>query len=483
MSRPARQNVLILLSDEHDPRISGMAGHPLARTPSLDALARRGTRFTRAYTSSPVCVPARASLATGRWVHEIGYWDNAMGYDGRVPGWGHALQAAGVRVESVGKLHYRQASDPTGFDRQHEPMHLADGIGQVWGSVRDPMPKTMGPSPLYKEIGAGESAYNRYDQRTAEAAVAWLEERAQLRDAQPWVLFVGFVAPHFPLIVPQRYLDLYPVRDIPLPKLQPGDGYRQHPWVAAQRRHCDHDAALGTDERRRLAIACYLGLVSFMDEQVGRVLGALDRTGLAATTQAIYSSDHGDNLGARGMWNKCLLYRESTGVPLIMAGPGVPEGRQCSTHANLVDLAPTILHATGARPLPQAEPLPGRSLLELAAAPDDRERWGFSEYHAVGAPSGAFMLARGRYKYHHYVGYAPELFDLEADPEEAHDLAGDERHAPVLREFEATLRAMLDPEAIDRRAKDDQNALVARFGGRERALSMGPPGATPAPGA
>ena len=138
MSVDARHNVLVLLADEHDPRVTGMVGHPMVQTPNLDALARRGTRFTNAYTPSPVCVPARAGLATGRWVHDIGYWDNAMGYDGREPGWGHTLQAAGVRVESIGKLHYRRADDPTGFDRQHEPMHLAEGVGQVWGSVRDP---------------------------------------------------------------------------------------------------------------------------------------------------------------------------------------------------------------------------------------------------------------------------------------------------------------------------------------------------------
>jgi choline-sulfatase len=386
-------------------------------------------------------------------------------------------------VESIGKLHYRQATDPTGFDQQHEPMHLADGIGQVWGSVRDPLPETMGPSPLFKEVGAGESAYNRYDLRSADRAVTWLEQRARQGASKPWVLFVGFVAPHFPLVVPQRYLDRYPPHAIALPKLQPRDGHRDHPWVAAQRRHCDHDAAMGSDERRRLAVACYLGLVTLMDECVGRVLAALERSGMADTTQVIYSADHGDNLGARGMWNKCLMYRESTAVPLIVAGPGVPAGRTCNTHANLVDLAPTILHATGAAPLPQAPPMVGRSLLELACAPDDPERLGFSEYHAVGSASGAFMLARGRYKYHHYVGYSPELFDLEADPEEARDLAPDVRCAPVLHEFDAALRALLDPEAVDRRAKDDQNALVAHFGGRELALRMGPAGATPAPGA
>ena len=387
MSVDARHNVLVLFADEHDPRVTGMVGHPMVQTPNLDALARRGTRFTNAYTPSPVCVPARAGLATGRWVHDIGYWDNAMGYDGREPGWGHTLQAAGIRVESIGKLHYRRADDPTGFDRQHEPMHLAEGVGQVWGSVRDPMPEVFGPSPLYREIGAGESAYNRYDIRSAATTVAWLEARAREAASEPWVLFVGFVAPHFPLVVPQRFLDHYPREAVPWPKLQPSEGYRQHPWVAAQRRHCDHDAAIGTDERRRLAIASYFGLVSFMDALVGDIVTALERTGLAETTRLIYSADHGDNLGARG-----------------------------------------------------------------------------------------------RYKYHHYVGYAPELFDLAADPEELHDLAGDPAHAQVLREYEAQLRSMLDPEAVDRRAKDDQNALIARVGGRERALQRGPRGATPAPG-
>ena len=176
------------------------------------------------------------------------------------------------------------------------------------------------------------------------------------------------------------------------------------------------------------------------------------------------------------------MYRESTGVPLIVAGPGVPAGQVCRTNANLIDVAPTILESAGVRPEPDPRPLPGRSLVALANATDDRERLGFSEYHAVGSPSGAFMLARGRFKYHYYVGFPPELFDLEGDPEEARDLAPDPGHAPVLREFETELRAMLDPEAVDRRAKNDQNALVERFGGRERALKKGPPGATPVPG-
>ena len=471
-------NVLFIFSDEHDPRYMGCSGHPFVHTPNLDALAARGTRFANAWTPCPVCVPARASLATGRYVHEIGYWDNAIAYDGRVPGWGQRLQAEGMSVEAIGKLHYRSESDPTGFDRQHEPLHILNGIGQLWGSVRDPMPEKAGRSALYDNVGPGTSNYNRYDQRIGDLAEDWLQKRASMSSTQPWLLFVGFVAPHMPLVVPQRYLDRYPLDRIDLPKLLPRDGYQRHPWIERMANHWDHDATLGSDERRRLAIACYFGLITYLDEQIGRVLEMLERTGLAATTRVIYSTDHGDNLGTRGLWNKDVLYREATGIPLIMAGPGI-EHRVCRTNVNLIDLYPTFLDAMGV-PLSAAEKtLPGRSLFAIADAPDDPQRAGFSEYHAVGAVTGAFMLTRGRYKYHCYVGYSPELFDLEADPEETCNLAGDLAYEKVIAEFDAALRTMLDPEAVDRRAKDDQNALVARHGGPEAALKQGYPGETP----
>jgi choline-sulfatase len=146
---------------------------------------------------------------------------------------------------------------------------------------------------------------------------------------------------------------------------------------------------------------------------------------------------------------------------------------------NLVDLYPTFLDAIGL-PLTAAErSLPGRSLFEIAAAADDPERIAFSEYHAVGAPTGAFMLARGRYKYHYYVGYRPELFDIATDPEETSNLAEEPTCRDVVAEFEAELRKMLDPETVDCRAKDAQNALIARHGGRDAALKLGYSGETP----
>lgn len=475
---PKGCNTLILLTDEQDAHALGCAGHPFVQTPNLDALAERGTRFTNAFTPSPICVPARASLATGRWVHDIGYWDNAMGYDGLVSSWGHALQSAGQRVESIGKLHYANAQASTGFSQQHEPLHLAEGIGQVWGSVRNPLPSLPRPSKLFVELGAGESSYNRYDLQSAQLAANWIHERAKRPDEHPWTLFVGFVAPHFPLVVPQQYLDGIDRDAIPLPRLHPDNGYIRHPWVQRHADFSSSDAELGTPERRRLALACYYGLVSFIDEQIGKVLSALSESGLQNTTRVIMSSDHGDNQGVRGMWNKSTLYREATNVPLIIAGPDIPHGKICATNTNLIDIAPTVLENAG---LARDDSLPGRSLISIAHEPDDAERVAFSEYHAVGSPSAAYMIRQGQWAYHHYVGYEPELFDLRADRDQVNNLGSDPQHQEVCAKMRAMLEKILDPELTDRKAKQAQDALVDRFGGRDVALGLGPAGASPAP--
>ncbi|MGH8814815.1 MAG: sulfatase-like hydrolase/transferase, partial [Advenella sp.] len=186
-------NVLILLSDEHNARVMGCSGDAIAHTPSLDKLAQEGTRFTNAYTPSPICVPARASLATGRYVHQHRCWDNALAYQGNPSSWGHRLQAAGIPVQSIGKLHYRNGNDVTGFDQQLLAAHIQDGIGQVWGSVRDPLPDPFPTAPLFKNIGAGESSYNRFDRAVSQEAAQWLHERGLQTDPPPWVLFVGLV--------------------------------------------------------------------------------------------------------------------------------------------------------------------------------------------------------------------------------------------------------------------------------------------------
>jgi choline-sulfatase len=467
-------NLLVIMSDEHQARAMGCAGHPFVQTPNLDALAARGTRFTNAYTPCPICVPARAAFATGRPVHEIGLWDNAMPYDGSVPGWGHALQTKDVPVESIGKLHYRAEEDPAGFDVEHLPMMVVGGVGMVWASIRKEDERVSGRSRMLGDyIGPGDSNYTRYDQRVTDRTCDWLAEHAG--DARPWCLYVGLVAPHFPFVAPEEYFDLYPPGTVPEPKLHPSKGYTRHPWIEKQNAMFDSEAQFKDPDERLRALTAYYALCSMMDANVGRILEALDAAGLSQNTTVAYTSDHGDNVGARGLWGKSNFYEESAAVPLIVARPG-QKAQTCNTAVSLLDLSSTIADHFGA-----ALDGPGQPLGKIAAAPPDPDREVFSEYHAAGAVSGGFMLRKGRWKYIHYVGFAPELFDLEADPEETNDLADSPDHTNVIQTMETALRAHCDPEATDARAFADQAAMIERYGGRDAALQMGAPGATPPP--
>ena len=184
-------------------------------------------------------------------------------------------------------------------------------------------------------------------------------------------------------------------------------------------------------------------------------------------------------MGARGLWGKSTFFEEAAGIPMIVKGPGIEAGTVCDTPVTLVDVATTISEEMGAE---TPDNWPGTSLNKLAAAPYDADRTVFAEYHAAGAISGAFMLRKGQYKYIHYVGFEPQLFDLNADPEEMNDVAHLPEHAERIAAFEAELREICDPEEVDARAKRDQKKLVDENGGREEIVSKGGFGATPAPG-
>ncbi|MEM6303107.1 MAG: sulfatase-like hydrolase/transferase [Pseudomonadota bacterium] len=468
------KGLIVILSDEHRADALSCAGHDFVQTPHLDALAARGTRFTQSYTPSPICVPARAAFATGRHVHETRHWDNAMPYTGSPESWGHVLQRSGVQVESIGKLHYRDAGDDVGFDAMHIPMMVKDGVGMVFASLRRETERVrMENRMLGPRIGAGESDYTRYDRAVVARTKDWLAEKAQAQDARPWCLYVGLVAPHFPLICPEPFFSRYREMDLPEPKQTLASGYTRHPWVEKQNAFMDTESKFASPEERRDAMAAYWGLCSFLDHNIGEILGALEASGLEA--DVIYSSDHGDNVGARGLWGKSNMYNESVQVPLIAAVDGIPPGT-VDTPVSLLDLAESIPAFFG---LVWDGQRPGTPLQDIAAAPADPAREVISQYHAAGAVSGAYMLRSGRWKYIEFVGFAPELFDLHADPEELENLAP--TRPDDVAKLAAQLRRHVDPEAQDAHAFADQDALIARFGGPEKAAGFGARGATPPP--
>ena len=462
------RNLLVIMSDEHQAGAMGCAGHSFVQTPHLDALAARGRRFACAYTPSPICVPARAAFATGRYVHQTGHWDNAMPYTGEPRSWGHALQTKDVRVESIGKLHYRDVADDVGFDTQHIPLMVQGGVGMVWASIRhederwSPDDRMLGP-----EIGPGKSTYTDYDRAIVERTRAWLATEAPA-DA-PWCLFVGLVAPHFPLVCPEQYYHLYDDIDLSPIKLDPHLGHSRHPWVEKQNAYMDSDGQFENEAERLRAVQAYFGLCSWVDHSVGQIIEGLENAGLGAETDVVYTSDHGDNAGARRLWGKSNMYEESVAVPLICAIEGWSgvEERPVS----LLDLSATISERFGAE-------LDGMGC-PLDQVPDNRPV--FSEYHAAGAVSGAYMLRKGRWKLIHYEGFAPELFDLEADPEETQNRAADPTCSGILQDLMRDLQSICDPTLTDERAHSDQRALVEKMGGVEAVKLLGPRGASPTP--
>lgn len=462
-------NLLIILSDEHSPGVMGCAGHGEVSTPHLDALAASGTRYDNAVCASPICVPTRAALATGCAVHEAGYWDNVDAYDGAVPSWHHVLRRLGHEVVSIGKLHYRgAAADDYGFSDSLLPMHIHGGRGEVKMLLRDP-PASLGDGAgLLASAGAGESEYNRYDNRICDTAVDWLRQKAAApAPDKPWVLMVSLVAPHFPLTVPAPFFDLYAGQPLRLPKAYRfGIDDAAHPFIRQYARETGYNLHFRDESDVRRALAGYYGLVSFLDAKVGQLIRTLKECGLEDGTRVMYLSDHGDNVGTRGLWGKSTMYAESVGIPLILAGAGIEAGRVESTPVGQVDVYDTVLEAVGAPAQAGRASREARSLLgELPA-----DRTVLSQYHTVGARAGVFMLRDAHAKYVHYCDHPPQLFDLDEDPGELRDIAA---QAPQqVRAWRERLAAVCDPDEVDRRAKARQAELVQRFGG-EAAIRAG----------
>ena len=465
-------NLVIIMSDEHDPRWMGCSGNRMMITPNLDRLAARGLRFTDAYTTCPICVPARAAFAVGKYIHEIGYWDNADPYDGKIKSWHHRLREKGHAVVSVGKLHFRSTEDDYGFTESIVPMNVFEKTGDLYGLLRGAdMPPRADGKKLAGLAGPGESEYTWYDREIASRAQIWLREQAP-KQRKPWVLFVSFVAPHFPLTAPPHWYYKYPLDKIPMPKL-----YRSknvHPYVRDQDDNTGYDQHFKDEEAVKRARAGYFGLISSLDENIGHVLDTLEETKLSSNTRVLYTSDHGDNMGARGLWGKQVLYEEAAKVPMIIAGPDVPVGVR-SEPVSHVDVYPTVMESLGT----DAPNASGFSLLQRIP-----QRTVVSEYHASSSRAGEYMIRNGKWKYVYFVHYPdkPELFDLQSDPEEMTDLGADPAFAKERAACHAKLLEMFNPEEVDRKAKRRQAELVAAHGGREAVLRRGSFAYSPPPG-
>ena len=459
-----RPSFLFVMADQLVPFLTGAYGHPVVQTPHLDRLAADGVLFEAAYTPAPLCAPARASVATARYASRLGVYDNASAFGSEELTWAHHLGAAGYDCVASGKLHYVGPDQCHGFARRLTGDIYPDDYR--WLQNRDPDragdPDIQGGHALQytgEAIRVGEWRSNlSYDEEVGFRALEYLRAKGLERRSRPpeeitpFFLMASFHHPHDPFWPPQELWDLYEGAPIDLPDIHPDQAAAcsildrwLNQWHQTDRFQVQEPASL-----RRVRRA-YYALVSYVDRKLGELMDALEQHGLADDTVVVFTSDHGDMLGEKGMVQKRTFYEWSTRVPLVVRFPDRrAAGRRVAAPVSLVDLLPTFLDIAG---VPDPVPHEGRSLLPLMRGEASTSWDVFAESHAEGIYGACFMLRTERHKLvhiHHEGGEEAQLFDLHADPTERRDLAREPEHAPLLAELRARLLDRFDPPAVQR---------------------------------
>lgn len=428
--RDAQPNILVIMTDEHNHRVAGYAGSRLARTPNLDRLAASGVTFENCYTNSPLCVPSRLVFTSGKYIHRTGAWSNSSELPRPdYPSLPAVMNRAGYESFLCGKQHYA-ASRRYGFTEIGD-MNRGSKDGRITRrAAGDTTSNRAGVIERIKGIAVAEdSRILSHDRDVTAGVVDFLAKRES--SGRPFFLFAGFLAPHFPLTVPQSYLDHFRGK-VGMPNLPPGLIERlplnyQHLRRGFGLDQFDDATTLRGREH-------YYALTEWMDNQVGRVLDALARSRAAANTIVIYTTDHGENMGEHGLWWKNCMFEHAAHIPLIVNYPQRWKGGARRTVAcSMVDLVQTIAELGGANAPGDWN---GDSLVPLLD--DPKTRWkdmAVSQYYAHNIASGFAMIRRGDWKYvYHSAPDAAhpavrELYNLAADPDELHNLAGERKHS------------------------------------------------------
>ncbi len=450
MERSRRPNILFFFADDQRFDTLRALGNPHIHTPTLDRLAAAGTSFTHAHipggTCGAVCMPSRAMVHTGRTLFHLEGSGQAIPESHTLLG--EHFRAHGYRTFGTGKWHNGARAYARSFSDGAEIFF--GGMDDHWNVPAfdfDPTGQYAGRLPVVRDFSRSNAVtYRRGDHVTAgkhstelfaDAAVDFLERH---RGPEPFFLYVAFMAPHDPRTMPGQYHDLYDPEDIPLPPNFMGG----HPFDNGELKVRDEllaDFPRDPVEVRR-HIAEYYGMISHLDAEMGRVLDVLERTGRAGETLVVFAGDNGLALGQHGLMGKQSNYDHSVRVPLLLAGPGVPRGARTAALVYLLDLFPTLCELAG---VPAPESVEGTSLVPA--------------FHGAPVRESLLLAYRGfqrsvrtrRYKLIEYAvrgRRTTQLFDLDEDPWELRNLAGDPNYGGKLRELRNELARL-------RRAWDD----------------------------
>lgn len=500
-------NVIFVICDDLNTYVDGYEGHPDAIAANMKRLAQSGVRFTQAHCNIPICGPSRASLFTGIYPHHSGCygftkWDSYEVLKNSRTLMDH-FRSNGYRTLGTGKLMHhmvRQEWKQYGNRADYGPFAIADGekvahpdvpapfreVGAVDGSfgpfVNLDGRKTPDGKPVRWQNGAWgklakplrvDSQDNRDqtpDELNGDWAVENIQELAKHPGRQPFFMGIGFIRPHTPLIVPQRFFDMFPLDEIDLPIIRPGDvedtfarSIRGIPNGAEPTSSRTEDMGTrlfnqlvasypSSDEALRRFIQAYLASVASVDEQIGRILDAVDQSPLKTSTMIVLTSDHGWGMGEKDYLYKNSLWQESTQVPLIVRAPGIArQDTECDTPVSLIDLYPTLVDVCGltgdTKKNDKGHSLDGHSLKPLLKDPEtgrwsgpDEALTALYKWRMKYDPSNeSYSLRSQKWRYIRYENGSEELYDTISDPHEWHNLAGQLEHRERLIEFRQRL--------------------------------------------
>lgn len=446
-------NILILMTDEQNVFMNSVYGHPFVKTPNMQRIADKGVTLDAAYCNSPTCVASRAAFMTGDYPSSVGVYDLSASLSSNQPTWAHVLNNAGYETVLNGKMHFIGPDQLHGFQKRIvEDIH---GDGSQEGVPNwDAMPRRGIRNAERRIVNAGKPGHTEehdYDRKVRDAAVEYIKQYASGEQDKPFALCTSFISPHFPLIVEEKYFNMYypDLADLPWHP-EPID----HPMYHRFRYHFGVDQEFD-DEVLKRCRAAYYGLITFVDELIGDVLDALEETGLADNTFIMMTSDHGEMLGERGLWWKSAMLEHSARVPFIVSHPGkLPEGERRRGVASLVDVAPTLAEVAG---IEQPETFAGESMLGMLA--DENAQWKDTarvEYLAHAALHPQATWRRGKYKLIYSHHEASQLYNIEDDPYELRNLADDPAHVPITRAMEKELLEQWDADALEKEVRRSQ---------------------------
>ncbi|WP_439886923.1 choline-sulfatase [Pseudomonas sp. MBLB4123] len=443
-----RPNILFIMADQmaapllpiHDP------ASPI-KMPNLLGLAEAGVVFDSAYCNSPLCAPSRFTLVSGQLPSKIGAYDNAADFPGDVPTYAHYLRRMGYRTALSGKMHFCGPDQLHGYEeRLTSDIYPADyGWAVNWDEPEKRLSWYHNMSSVLQAGPCVRTNQLDFDEEVVFKARQYLYDHVRMSAEQPFCLTVSMTHPHDPYTIPEEFWNLYEDVEIPLPR-HTIDQAEQDPHSQRLLKVIDlWDKPLPEDKIRD-ARRAYFGACSYIDSNIGKLLKTLEDCGLAEDTIIVFSGDHGDMLGERGLWYKMHWFEMAARVPFVVHAPGRFAAHRVSQSVSTMDLLPTLVELAGGT-VEADLALDGRSLLPHLRGEGGHDEV-LGEYMAEGTNAPLMMIRRGQWKFIYSEKDPLLLFDLVNDPRELENLAAAAEHQELLAALLAEARGRWDMPAI-----------------------------------